>query len=238
MPYPYIGTNHPRVRTPKQKADAALTGELRWNYRFNAAGTPGGKDFSGNGLDLTAVNSPTDRAGLLGQAFDGQSAGTTFYSRANSSDYHLTGECSLIVWVNPDVFVTNDFIFAFDPNHDWELLHRSTGFWEWWVDSAGFKIATATPAATTGAWQMLYCYYSDDLDEIGISVNNGTIVKVSSVTTQPATNGTTFRVCSYNGSIQGIDGAIDECAMWSKLLHTTDDLANVYNGGLGRQIVA
>lgn len=108
---------------------------------------------------------------------------------------------------------------------------------KWLVSSAGTagSMTTATAstfgALSTDTWYFVYCYSDSANNEIGISVNNGT------VDTAAHTGGvydatSQLEVGSAVGGTLNFDGYIDELGLWNKVL-SSQEITDLYNSGSG-----
>jgi len=120
-------------------------------------------------------------------------------------------------------------------NNDWALWRHtsSSGYFRFTVADSSFHTLLAstfgTPSLAT--WYFLYAYYDSVADEMGISVNDGTVDTVGSITA-PNDTGNIFLLGGNLTGAGDYDGLMDEMAFWTKVL-TADEVTELYNAGAG-----
>lgn len=93
----------------------------------------------------------------------------------------------------------------------------------------------STVTLSTATWYHVYAYHDSVNNQIGISVNNETIVTTATTGAPGSTPGIPFRVGARDtpGSELYFNGDIDELGMWSRTLSTTER-NTLYNSGTGK----
>ena len=101
------------------------------------------------------------------------------------------------------------------------------------ADNSGPVVATwgSTIAATN--WCFVLCYHDATGDVIGIQINNGTAV-TASIVGGVRDAGQPFQIggVSAFGKDYSVNGAVDECGFWKRLLTPAEKTA-LYNSGNG-----
>jgi len=84
---------------------------------------------------------------------------------------------------------------------------------------------------STGVWYFIYCYHDASGNEIGISVNDGTVDTTATGGIAPGDADGAFQMGARDGS-RCIDASIDEFGFWKKVLSSAE-VTDLYNSGDG-----
>ena len=215
----------------------ALTDNLEAYWRLDEeSGTredrAGSNDLTDNGTVLYAT-------GKVGNAADFVEANTEYLSIADNASLSTGNEdMSMILWVNIDD-TAGEHRIASKWTAQIEYLLEEGGAtadrFTWWVgDTSGSCSVGATTygdtSAAVGNWVMIFVYVDITADEIGISINDGT-VDTAVLTITPA-DGTDPFYLGYNSTTVGLDGQLDEVGFWKRKL-TSTEVTTLYNSGNG-----
>ena len=226
-----------------------LTGLVSW---FPMGETDGQHKADVHGSNTTNVSQSIAN---LTQVTGKQGSGTDF---PNGSSVHCqppTGipsganDWSVALWVNLNALTTDtmDHIVSITTSgltsniqDAWHISYRAGA-----EDAFDVTIRVNTTrynqnastfgTPSTGTWYFLYAYHDSASNEIGISINNGTVDSTTYSGT-PNTQTASFNIgrWAYTGGFPFyLDGKLDEIGVWNRTL-TTDELTWLYNAGSGR----
>ena len=212
--------------------------EAFWNME-EASGTR--FDQTTNNHDLTDNNTVGQAAGIVDQAANFVAATDEYLSEADTAGLSAGNiDMSFSIWVYPNALLANKHTFSkigtINANKEYVLLMRlATGAmrFDWFTDAVGNKSsAQATDLLTAATWNYIFCYHDATANEIGISINDGTIV------TTAATGGNDgaaeFRIARENSTSNDWDGRVDAFGVWRRRI-TAAEVTDLYNAGSGKQ---
>lgn len=170
-------------------SDASLDNAVSAWKLTEASGT---RSDSVGSNDLTDNNTVTQGTGnVYANCADFEASNTEFLSIADASQSGLafTGDFSFIAWVKSESESLLNTIFSkwadagTSNNQSYALYYYSVpDTFQWAVHNGGASGASTVDWSGTlspGSWYCVYCYYDASESEIGISVNDGTIVTAS-----------------------------------------------------------
>lgn len=178
-------------------------------------------DSSTAARTVTAVNGPTKVTGISGTAL--QFDGTNDYVTAASVADHTSGSFTWEVWFKSTQTTGVGTFIRRDGNGAAYLLRLNAGKIEWYANSAGGMITSATVKAD-GQWHHAVGVKngtSTTLYVDGVSAGTGTAVST-------ATGTTTTYLGSAGGTTEYFNGTLDEVAVYNTALTSTRVLAH-YN---------
>ncbi|KAA3644794.1 MAG: hypothetical protein DWQ07_15420 [Chloroflexi bacterium] len=197
-------------------------------------------DSHTNDYDLTDNATVTQSTGIVSNAADFTAGNGEYLSYADTAWLSAgDNDFSMTAWVYPDALTDSMGIISKYTDGDTReyYLYYDAGidrFVFLVYDATGSLIATATASTfgspSAGQWHFLYAYHDATNDEIGISVNDGTIDTAATNGTAPADTDATFQIGKLGS--QEWDGRIDEVGFWKRVLSGTD-LDTLYNTGSG-----
>lgn len=189
----------------------------------------------GSGCDLTDNNTVTQATGKVGSAASFASASSEFLSRADDATLSMGDiDYSFTAWVYLDSLGATQAIVGKDNGTSEYLLYiTASNLGDYENADVNFVIANTFGALTTGTWYFLFAYHDAVGNQIGISVNDGTIDTAS--TTVPGVDGTDeFRIGARSaGTPLYLNGRIDEVLLIKRKLPATE-VTCIYNSGAGR----
>lgn len=206
-------------------------------------------EASGNAIDSHGSNDLTETSGTIasatgkvGGARDFEATGDTEYFELATNSSLETGDIdfSVSAWVNAETLSNFPVIVhkswgGSGANREWVLYYDTSASRFTLVKNAGgtaVQVAASTfGAASTATWYWLNAYHDSVNNEIGISVNNGTVDTTSTSTGVSVGTGP-FQIGSSPAQVLYWDGLIDQVALWKKVLSSGDRTA-IYNGGSG-----
>jgi hypothetical protein len=217
-----------------------LTGLEAWYTMDETSGVRA--DSHTNGHDLLDFNGVSYTVnGIQGNCADFTAANQQLYYSSSSDNHPFDdlSEFSFAAWVKADSYSASmDTINVRDgvglANIAWSLQYYS-GYWRLYVpDGSTDRHAAWGSSPTIDTWYFIYGYYKGADNEIGISVNNGSIVTGTGPSAMndvgPSSN--YLRLGSGPSSTNPFNGKLDEVAIWNRKL-TTVELIALYNSGRG-----
>lgn len=214
---------------------AALTDDLVLVYEFQSDGTDA---HASN--DLTANNTPTFVTGKVGNATDLERSSSQYFSMTSNADVQFGDEdMSCVVWVNLESLTDDMNIISKGDgsNGEYSLQRSATSEgkfrWDVWgatgFGSNGFVLSEAAPSTST--WYFIFVYHNAATNELGISVNDGTVVTGSYSSGILAGSGQ-FEIGAYSAFGNHWDGLIDQVACWHRVI-SSSEVTQMYNSGNG-----
>ena len=205
-----------------------------WKFDESTAGTTA-VDSSGNGNDLTPVNSPaptTDIPGVMNQSIpDSHSASfngsTQYFSVADNSSLDNTSAVSVSTWVKFTDTSGNQTILAkwqVGVHQQW-VLQLNSGHISWWTGdgySGANELASST-AITAGTWYHLVATATSGSKQLYI---NGTLDASNTAgamgvaTSTPLTIGS--KLSSSGTYFEYLNGEIDDARVYTRVLSGTE----------------
>lgn len=212
---------------------AAITDDLKAHWKLNEASGTRSDSHASN--DLTDNNTVTQATGKIGDAAQFTSANSEYLDIADNADLS-TGDIdfSVAFWFYLDTQA--NMVFA-NKNTEWTArLQNTAGNWyaEFYIgDSGPGKVkATTAGSLSTVTWYFYYAYHDAAGNEIGISINDGTVDTVST-TGAPSDQATAFTMGSQaGGGGDFVNGRMDSFSFWKRKL-TGTEVTDLYNGGSG-----
>lgn len=202
-------------------------------------------ETSGTRVDVVSAENLTDNntvlfgAGKIGNAGDFESTNSESLSHADDANLS-TGDIdfSITCWVNfeslgakrPIVSKQND-----GTNGSYDLRYDTGGnFFQFRVwGSAAFgnvdSVGVTTPSLAT--WYFLVAWHDATANTINLQINNGT-VSSQAHTTGSFNDAGIFSIGATAVFSEYMDGLIDECGWWKRVLTAAERTA-LYNGGAG-----
>lgn len=197
-----------------------------WSYD----GTFLADDYNGN--TLTNNNGAGPILGRVGQAANFVSASNMSLSHTDNASLSQTGDFSFLIWYHPTTLGTTQ-----RPIRKWDFANDNSYLLEkdnvtdeltWNVSNNGTAVVFVTASTYGGllqTWYLAHAYH-DVGTNIGLGING---VYNTQAHTTGVFDGTQDFVLGNT-----VDGALDETALWKRLL-TAAEYQHYYNGGLGRE---
>jgi hypothetical protein len=225
-------------------APSLLTDLISW---WTLDETTGSRVDTHGSNDLGVAAAPGYVSAKIGNGVDLN--GTTQYLYNDAQRGLVTGnnDWSIAGWVNLDVLSPDllDSIFSVTANNgvgsntyaDLLLEYRAgteDRFTLSMYSSTTRKFVNASTFGlpSTGTWYFLYAYHDSVANELGISVNNGTI-DTQSYTGTPNSNQARINIGRFSPSFPYLlNGKVDEMGLWQRLL-TPAEVTELYNSGTG-----
>lgn len=227
----------------KAYADDLLFELVSW-WKFDEASS-GTRADSHGGNDLIDLTTTASTSGKIGNALSLSS--DQLYVPVEGTELSGTGSFSSVGWFYLNTLPSTAANFIINRNR---YNASSTGNLDWFLsvldaandnefyfgmyldDSTIATIRIPAPAAST--WNFYYIYYDQSAQEMGVSLNNGT------VTTQTIPTGKWLRAIGNDvvignlstGFSRYFNGLIDEIGYWRRPL-TATEVAALYNSGTG-----
>ena len=199
--------------------------------------TPGFKVNQSNACPLqTDTNSGNDASQFT-------SANSEFLSRASEAALQ-TGNIDFSVcgWVYIDSEGANRALIsktASGGTGEYQLRYDTTSdqFYFYVGNNAPAQLdvyATTFGAVTTGTWYFVFAYFDAAADQVGISVNNGTIDTDTTAAFTPTTNAEDFRIGAYFGP-GGYWNGRQQSLGFAKSKLSASTVTSLYNAGGGKK---
>jgi hypothetical protein len=215
-----------------------LTTNLLAYYKMDES-SGNAADSSGGGFNLTNNNTATFATGKINNALSlvlasGQSQSSTAVGLA------VTGNFTIQAWYKPtaaglsaaDCYI----VFRWDgaSNRNYQLIYEP-GTHNTFIGFGGNNYGNTSVTMTAGTWYHIVATYDGSNVHIYINNTDGGAV---AATINPASAGTqTFFVGNITvagSTTNGCDGLIDEVAVWTRALSSTE-VSQLYNSGNGFQ---
>lgn len=205
-----------------------------WKFDESTAGATA-TDSSGNGNNLTPVNSPaptTDIPGAMNAAIpDSHSASfngsTQYFTVADNSSLDSTGAVSVSTWVKFNNTSGNQTIMAkwqVGVHQQW-VLQLNSGHISWWTGdgySGANELASST-AITAGTWYHLVATATSGSKQLYI---NGTLDASNTAGAMGVAAGTPLTIGSKPSSsgtfFEYLNGEVDDARVYSRVLSDTE----------------
>lgn len=184
--------------------------------------------------DLTDNNTVTSAAGIVAGAAQFESANSEYLSHADNAELSAGDiDFSLTAWVYLDD-ISNDHavIGKGTTSVEYQIYYTDAERFVFVVGDGvdSFFISDETPI-TGSTWYFVVAWRNAATDETFIQVNNGTVYSGAGPTT--VLDGSENFVIGEFLEADFMAGRIDEASFWKRIL-TTDERADLYNGGNGR----
>lgn len=188
--------------------------------------------------DLTDNNSVTSTTGKKGTGADFDSANSEFLNDTSASGITGTTANSISVWIKPETVGTYG-VFTYQASGTdihCALYLVSDGSLDFRHTSSGtlYNATTAASTITAGNWYHIVGTFSTT-NGTRLYVNAGTPDTDANTGTTDSSTGSELTVgARWKSSTNDIyfNGIIDEVGYWTKEL-TSDEVTDLYNGGLG-----
>jgi hypothetical protein len=211
-------------------ARADMLTSLISHWKLNEAS--GTRVDSHGSNDLTDNNTVTQNPGKIGDAAQ--------FTRANSEHLDIADNAALSFGDDPMSIVFWVYMDSKPGGLMGMVAKNVSEYYTDWRDTtdrfrfgaAGTIVSADTfGAPSTATWYMIYVYHDPTADEIGISVNDGTVD--TAATSSGITDGTDdFNIGSVQGTSDYWDGRIDSVSIWDKVL-ASSEVTDLYNAGAG-----
>lgn len=190
--------------------------------------------------DLTDNNTVTQTTGKIGNAAFFTAANSESLTHVDSADLSTGNiDFSVVAWakftsLSGSMWFVSQWI-AGGNQRAWAINYDATsGRLRFSVSSDGTTQvhlqADAFGPPATNAWYMIFASHDSVNNTINISVNNGSANSVAHSTGVLDSTGA-FNLGNV-GSLY-LDGALDECGLWKKVLSAAE-VTELYNGGAGK----
>ena len=199
-------------------------------------------DRSPNNLTLTDNATVGFAAGMLGNAADFESGNSEYFSRASEALLQMGDiDCAWAGWIRFETVGVRQMVLAKDDVAGREYAFEFRGaaadrlqitIWDGGVNNS--VVASDFGDLLANTWYFWYSYHDAVNNEIGISINDGTVTTFTT-TIAPSVTNTEFQLGArlYGGFRDFFDGRQDLTGFWKRLL-LPSEVTFLYNGGLGR----
>lgn len=183
--------------------------------------------------DLTDNNTVGQGTGnVYANCADLESTNTEYLeiSDASQTGLDVTGDFSFTAWVNLESEGTLNTVLSkwADTalnNESYALYYFTTpDTFQWAVhDGTGSTAVNASSAITTSTWYFVYCYHDATANEIGISINNGTVATAAH-STGVADSTRSFIIGAFDDASGRwpFDGLIESVSCFSAVLSSEE----------------
>jgi len=188
--------------------------------------------------DCKATDSGTVNAGV-GQLFAADFSGSDYFSSTNPIFDKSTSPFSFSLWFRLDsTAFSQTLVSKWLPagNQKSYLLQYNVGATMRFLASHNGStntIATSGVTIVADTWYFVVGIYYPSTNEIGLTVNNETIVKTTIPSGGVFNSSAEFNVGQFDGGVQMMNGRIDSLSSWSKAF-TQPDSSTLYNSGDGQ----
>ena len=190
--------------------------------------------------DLTDHNTVGNTTGKQSNAADFESDNSEALYIADNADLSFGDEdFSISGWVKLESLALDAVWskYVTSGNHREYMLYINSSKFQWLVSSDGTSstsvVADSEGTLSTGTWYFVTVYHDATANEIGVSVNGGTI-DTASHTTGVNDDTSEFNLGAWEDHTTNfLDGALDEVVVWNKVL-SQDEIDWLYNLGSGR----
>ncbi len=213
-----------------------------WKFdEVDAAGTSNARDMLGT-YHLTQNNTVPSLAGISGNARLLATANTEFFHISAGSHPFAFGDASMTVsaWVKGTTFAAGwgvAGVYNTSSNRCWLLAYEhTTGKWRFSVSHNGTTVAFVESAGSlsAGTWYHLVAYHDSANNLIGIGATafgagsrTAIVTAAHTVGLYAASNGA-FAVGAIHGGAAPANAAIDEIAIWDRVL-TSDEMDSLFS---------
>lgn len=239
MPYPMASvTAYSRLMGVKNSQSSLLTGiAAYWNMNESTAQN---RADSVGSATLFPSGTVTGAAGLIanGTKYSGSTSGPWLQTSSSALKFGDT-TFSFAFWTFiPSI---SGFPMLFGADHDDVASNHNYGCYcettkiHWYVYNAAGVQKDMNLTVNTNAWVFCYFYHDSVNDQIGMSINNGTISTLAMAGSARAAGVEDFWVggAQLTATPRFVtNGMFDEFGAWNRLLNATE-LTNLYNGGNG-----
>lgn len=216
------------------------TNLMAWWTLNESSGATRADSHSG-GYDLLDYNTVGQSTGKVGNCADFDGINDQLYHGATADNHPFDNlsEFSFAFWMYADALGSNDILNVRDgvglSNIAWSCQYYNSAIRLYVPDGSTDRHAAWGSPLSTAAWYFIYGYWKGADAEIGISVNDGTIVTStgpsSMNTVGPA--GNYIRLGSGPSVANAYNGRMDELGIFSSKL-TSENISWLYNSGSGR----
>lgn len=217
-------------------ADSLLTDLVSWWSLDEASGN---RADSHGSFDLTDNNTVTSTTGKQGDAALFAVANDEYLSHVDDADFTLGDrDFTVCAWAQfsssteVDAPIISHGAVVSTPT-DW-LVARNGANQSIRIrvrNAAGTLVNSSSIAITYNTWFFVLFQYDSSTDTASVEVNRGTPVTLS-VVGGSHNDSVPLYIGGTNQGNRNLDGAVDEAAIWHRLL-TTDEKDRLYNSGSG-----
>lgn len=202
-------------------------------------------------LNLTDNGGVTQGTGLVGNCAETNAIASYYlYKAVTGTPFAGSGSFGVSGWAYFNTLPSSlsayfmcrmDRISSSGTNLDWffqVLPNDATWDNQWYFgiyDSGGtLHQVQVTGPPVVSTWYYFSFYYDSTLEEVGLSIDNGTPVTASTGTITRRTNGDDLIFFQYSQAVsRKPQGRLDQVGYWSRKL-TDSENTYLYNGGSGR----
>lgn len=208
-------------------------------YHFDTGAVATDSSGAGNNLttDTTTVTG-SPKVGTASASFSGSSQ--YMHTASGTASLQITGDMTFAVWIKPTSIATNDMIMMYNNLSGGESLATNILYGLWFLNTSGGlryfheygsgtnQILDFGNYITTGSWQHV-AFVRDATAKTVILYVNGVAKETQSYTTNPEGGTTNALIIGTreNLSDRFYDGLMDEMAIWSRALSSTE-IADIY----------
>jgi len=220
-----------RRRALSNPLSTGLVGQWKCNEASGAL-----LDSSGNGLDLTAVNSPGAGTGVISGCRTFVKASNQYFTRNDETKLRRDKDFTISFWWKyPGSEFAHLICKRSGGSVEFLIYQALAGNLNWfgpWGDVSYVTISSPS----VGTWYNIITTWNNTTKVVTSIVNNGTPNVLSPRST--AITGTTakFQIGNSNdGTGDAADASLDIIQMWDRIL-TAGEITAVYNGGAGVEL--
>jgi len=198
-----------------------------------------GTDHSGKGRNLTLAGSPPFAAGLVGSALALTGNANQFATAASTSAFDFPGPFSLQIWVRYNALTSEQTLlekFVGQTGPGWSLTtaDNTKALFIW--GATKFVGPSGTGGATVSTWHQVFIRRgASGFDVFFDSVSVGSAADETIPTSSSELLIGRRNPADGRGGFP-VDGKLDEIAIWSRALETSE-IEFLYNAGAGRAVV-
>ncbi|MBL1193221.1 MAG: hypothetical protein D8M60_02595 [Chloroflexi bacterium] len=240
LQHPFDGSPAP-TPAPTPEPYISLNTDLAAYWDLDEAS--GTRDDAVASSDMSDHNSVLQGTGLVGNSADFETTNDEYLSTSDNAAVSVAGNAdkAWAFWINVESFPGSSFgllsKYGAGSSHEYRVSlnggDEKVQFSVWDSNDVSTSVtANSHGALNTGEWYFVYVYHDEHEDEIGISINNGTIDKV---TYSKGVRDLTLNLLlgALRADLWHFDGEIDEVGIWDRTL-TADELTYLYNEGNGQ----
>lgn len=202
--------------------------------------TSGTRVDSHGSNDLTDVNTVGYDTGISGNAADLEKGNseTLSISDASQSGLEFSTSFSFSFWYKPESITAGDQLFSKGAtsgtrSYQFNLFSSTVPAWATWNTSdASVQRGWTITALVPGNWYHFVLIHNLAGGSAELYVNGSSAGTQTGFATNMKDGSADFRIGSWGGNSNYLDGLIDEFAVWARAL-TSDEVAELYNSGSG-----
>lgn len=187
------------------------------------------------GLDITANGGMGYATGKINQALSLD--GVNDYGSFPNDSFSFTSSFTYRVWINPDAFSGNKYIFCnykSSPAVGYGLYLGGSQLYFFISNSGSFVHQLNGGTLSTSTWYHIVITFDDATNDFKIYVNNSLLETYNYATSFTWSSGAISQLGQYN-SADYYDGLFDEWAIFDGVAKDSTWVSDDYNGGTGRQ---